>query len=72
MVYNVNSSKIKSLKIKGGKVMAVREILLLGNESLYKICNEIGKEEIDKAKQIFHDLHDTLFDFRKKMDLEGQ
>ena len=46
--------------------MAVREILLLGNESLYKICNEISKEEIYKAKQIVHDLHDTLFDFRKK------
>jgi len=46
--------------------MAVREILLLGNESLYKICNEISKEEMHKAKQIVHDLHDTLFDFRKK------
>lgn len=46
--------------------MAIREILLLGNENLYKACKEIKKEEIDKAKKIIGDLHDTMMDFRKK------
>ena len=45
--------------------MAVREILLLGNENLYKICKEVSKDEIAKAKQVIEDLHDTIMDFRK-------
>ena len=46
--------------------MAGREILLLGNKNLYKVCKEISKDEIDKAKQIVTDLHDTMMNFRKK------
>jgi len=46
--------------------MAVREILLLGNEKLYKVCKEISKDEIDKANQIVKDLHDTMMEFREK------
>ena len=46
--------------------MAVREILLLGNENLYKVSRELSKAEIDKAGQIINDLHDTMMDFRKK------
>lgn len=46
--------------------MPVREILLLGNENLYKICKEISKDEIPKAKRIVTDLHDTMMEFRKK------
>jgi peptide deformylase len=46
--------------------MASREILLLGNENLYTICKEVSKNEIDKAKQIVTDLHDTMMEFRKK------
>lgn len=46
--------------------MAVREILLLGNENLYKTSMVVSKDEIGKAKQIAEDLHDTLMDFRKK------
>lgn len=45
--------------------MAVREILLLGNENLYKVSREITKNEIQKVKQISDDLRDTLLDFRK-------
>lgn len=45
--------------------MAVREILLLGNENLYKICKEVSKDEIAKVKQVVEDLHDTILDFRK-------
>ena len=46
--------------------MAVREILLLGNEKLYKVCKNISKDEIDKLNQIVRDLHDTMMDFREK------
>ena len=46
--------------------MAVREILLLGNEKLYKVCEEISQDEIDKANQIVKDLHDTIMEFREK------
>jgi peptide deformylase len=46
--------------------MAKREILLLGNEKLYEQCKEITENEIEKAKQIIEDLHDTMIDFREK------
>jgi peptide deformylase len=46
--------------------MAIREILLLGNENLYKVCSEVSKDEINKVKQIIEDLHDTMVNFRDK------
>lgn len=46
--------------------MSVREILLLGNENLYEVCKEVSENEIDKAKQIVEDLHDTMTNFREK------
>lgn len=46
--------------------MATREILLLGNENLYKVSDEISKNSIEKAKQIVEDLHDTMMDFRER------
>ena len=46
--------------------MALREILLLGNENLYKVCKEISKDEINKRRQIVEDLHDTMMNFRNK------
>ncbi|MDP4089973.1 MAG: peptide deformylase [Bacillota bacterium] len=46
--------------------MAVRDILLLGNEKLYKVCREISEEEIGRVKQVAQDLHDTMMDFRQK------
>lgn len=46
--------------------MAVREILVLGNQNLYKICSEIEKDEIENAKRIVNDLNDTMKDFRNK------
>lgn len=45
--------------------MAVRQILLLGNESLYKVSKEISEEDFIKANQIVKDLHDTLMNFRE-------
>lgn len=46
--------------------MAVRDILLLGNESLYKVCREVSFEEMDKVIQVVEDLEDTMLDFRRK------
>ncbi len=46
--------------------MSVREILLLGNESLYKSSKEVTRGEIGDINRISKDLHDTLMDFRKK------
>lgn len=44
----------------------VREILLLGNPKLYQVSSPIEREEIGAIKEVVHDLHDTLIDFRKK------
>lgn len=46
--------------------MSVREVLLLGNENLYKISKEVSENELQKAKQIVEDLHDTMMNFREK------
>ena len=46
--------------------MAIREILLLGNENLYEVCKEVSKDDLDKTKQIVEDLHDTMINFREK------
>lgn len=46
--------------------MAIREILLLGNENLYRICSEVPEGEAEKAKRIVEDLHDTMLEFRGK------
>lgn len=46
--------------------MSVREILLLGNEHLYEVCKEITADNLEKAKEISEDLHDTMMAFRKK------
>lgn len=44
----------------------LKEILLLGNDALYKKSLPIEKEELDSIKETVLDLHDTLIDFRKK------
>lgn len=44
----------------------VREIILLGNPKLYQKSAMIEKEETGFIKEVVHDLHDTLMDFRKK------
>jgi len=46
--------------------VAIREILLLGNENLYEVCKEVLKNEFDKTKQIVEDLHDTMMNFKAK------
>lgn len=45
----------------------IKEILLLGNDDLYKKSSPVVEEkDIDLIKQTVSDLHDTLMDFRKK------
>ncbi len=44
----------------------VKEILLLGNPALYKVCEEVKKEELRYIKEVVIDMHDTLMDFRTK------
>ncbi|WZL73201.1 peptide deformylase [Clostridiaceae bacterium 35-E11] len=46
--------------------MAIRDILLLGQESLYECSKDITKEEIERAEKIAEDLQDTMMNFRKK------
>ena len=46
--------------------MAVREILLLGNEKLYNVSSEVKKEDLENIKEIMEDLHDTLMNFRSE------
>ncbi len=45
--------------------MAVKQILLLGNDTLYQVSDEISKNQLDKPKQVVNDLHDTMMNFRK-------
>lgn len=45
--------------------MAVREILLLGNERLYAISKEFKESDKDKIIQVYEDLKDTMIEFRR-------
>lgn len=44
----------------------IKDILLLGNEQLYKVSEEVKENELDALKEIIQDLHDTLIDFRER------
>jgi peptide deformylase len=46
--------------------MAVKEILLLGNEKLYDVSREVNREELDNINDVIEDMHDTLMNFRKE------
>lgn len=46
--------------------MALRSILLLGNEKLHEVCQIIEKKELAQIKSNVTDLHDTLLNFRQK------
>jgi len=46
--------------------MAVREILLLGNPDLLKICSEVHKHELDAVQPIIRDLFDTMARFQSE------
>lgn len=46
--------------------LAVREILLLGNEKLYDVSTQVSKGELKDINSIIKDMHDTLMNFRKE------
>ena len=44
----------------------IREILLLGNEELYKPSEPVTAEDLSSLAEWTRDLHDTLLDYRAK------
>jgi len=46
--------------------MSKREILLLGNENLYKISEAVTQDKLAVAKQVVVDLNDTIDDFKAR------
>jgi peptide deformylase len=46
--------------------MAIKEILLLGNEDLYRVSAPVKKEGIGLLKKVIDDLNDTMMEFRRK------
>jgi peptide deformylase len=46
--------------------MAVKEILLLGNPRLYEVSEAVNEDDLKNVPAVVADLHDTLFDFRKR------
>lgn len=46
--------------------MAVKEIFLLGNPKLYEVCIPVKEDEVNELRPIVYDLHDTLFEFKRK------
>jgi peptide deformylase len=46
--------------------MAVREILILGDEKLYRLSQAIEPQMLDKAKQVVNDLNDTIDAFKAR------
>ena len=44
----------------------IREILLLGNEELYKPSGPVTAEDLSSLAEWTRDLHDTLLDYRAK------
>jgi peptide deformylase len=48
------------------KIMAIRDILFLGNPRLYEVSLPVAPEELTGLTGTVEDLHDTLMDFRKR------
>lgn len=46
--------------------MAIREILLLGNNALYQVSEPLTENQKEKAIQVVKDLEDTLLNFRQQ------
>lgn len=46
--------------------MAVRQILLLGDEALYRVARPVNEDELSRARQVIADLQDTMMNFREK------
>lgn len=46
--------------------MTVQMVLLLGHPKLYQVCEPVRRQELQSLEPVIQDLHDTLFDFRRK------
>ena len=46
--------------------MPVKPILLLGNPDLYKVSEDITRDELETVEHAVADLHDTMMDFRAR------
>jgi peptide deformylase len=46
--------------------MTIKDILLLGNPTLYEISEPVEREELSDVESICRDLHDTMMEFRRK------
>ncbi len=46
--------------------MTVQKVLLLGHPKLYQVSEPVRRQEIADLEPAIQDLHDTLFDFRRK------
>lgn len=46
--------------------MAERDILLLGDERLYRPSSQVEEGEIDAIREVVQDLHDTMLAFQKR------
>jgi len=46
--------------------MTVQKVLLLGHPKLYQVCEPVRRQELQSLAPVIQDLHDTLFDFRRK------
>ncbi|MFX1262018.1 MAG: peptide deformylase [Promethearchaeota archaeon] len=46
--------------------MTIKDILLLGNPTLYEVSDSVEKEELSTVESISRDLHDTMMEFRRK------
>lgn len=43
----------------------IREILLLGEPSLYEVSEPVERSELDSVRPVIADLHDTLMEYRR-------
>ena len=50
----------------GGEIVAVRDILLLGNPRLYEVSEAVKEAELASVKPVVTDLHDTMMAFRRR------
>jgi peptide deformylase len=57
---------VRSDGINRGNIMAVREILQLGNPQLYMKSKPVERSELPSVRTIADDLHDTMVAFRDK------
>ncbi|MGD8520754.1 MAG: peptide deformylase [Desulfobacterales bacterium] len=44
----------------------IKEVLLLGNPTLYEVSQMVRRDELNTLKEAVDDLHDTLIDFKNK------